>query len=291
MRMNLPAPEPAAPVSLRGTRAGGRIRVLETWFDEDPESLAGVDVWMAYRRSRPVSEAGWQYFYTLRNDLRAAPEQLLAGMRKSTARGVKLAMGALGFRCEFNDAPSPADLAEYADFHDANPLRPGQAPVDRERLRALGATGSLCLARTVDPDGAPLIRRVLQRFPVSGVVQPILQASTYQNDADGTRGQALGNANRLLYYQEFLHFRELGLRTYDHNGWYSGLEDEKRLAINQFKESFGGEVGYGYDCEEPASLRGRMFLALQALRRRLLQPERQRDWCRRRRKAPSRPEL
>jgi hypothetical protein len=295
-----PAPDLAAPLSapaagdrvrLRRTCAGGRIRVLETWFDEDPDSLEGIDLWIAHRRSRPVSESGWLYFYTLLNDLRPAPEELLAGMRKSTAKGIRGAMNSRGLSCRFNDAPGASELAAFADQYDAHPLNPGQPPVDRAWIQALGATGSLRLVETFDAGGTLLLQRLMQCFPASGVVQPVLAATRYQEETDPSRAQALGNANRFSYYMEFLHYREQGYHTFDHNGWYAGLEDKKRLGINQFKENFGGRVCYFYECEEPVSPRGRLYVLLRTLRRRWFQPEQQKEWLRRRQKAPSQPDI
>lgn len=287
-------PDRSQPVSLEGrlsaTRLGGWVRILETWFDDEPESLEGFDLWIAHRRSRPVSDRGWLYFYTIRNDLSATPEALLAGMRKSTMKGIKAAMNTLGFSCAFSAAPSAAELAAFADFYDDNPLGPGQAPLDRGWLARLGQAGLLHLSRVQDGAGEILVQHALQGHRRTGIVQPFLQVSTYKTAADPGRVKAIGDANRLLYYSEFLHFKELGFHTYDHNGWYSGLEDAKRLQINLFKEGFGGAVWHGYDCQEAVSLRGRLFLALKQLKRRLLRPEELKDLERRRQLAPARPE-
>ena len=37
---------------IRSTRQGGRVRVVESWFDDDPASLQGYDIWVSHRRSR-----------------------------------------------------------------------------------------------------------------------------------------------------------------------------------------------------------------------------------------------
>ena len=80
-----PVETPTPDGQVRSTRAGGRIQVVETWFDDEPASLKNVDVWICYRRSHPVSARGWLYFYTIHVDLTLAPETLLKKMRKRRA--------------------------------------------------------------------------------------------------------------------------------------------------------------------------------------------------------------
>ena len=87
-----------------------------------------------------------------------------------------------------------------------------------------------------------------------------------------------------------LHFKKQGYLVYDFNGWYAGIEDEKRLQINQFKEGFGGRVVHSYDCEEPLTLRGRLYLILRSMKQRMFQPQVAREIRRRRQKAPLLPE-
>ena len=79
-----------------------------------------------------------------------------------------------------------------------------------------------------------------------------------------------------------LTFKSEKIRMYDFGGWYAGSEDEKRLGINRFKEGFGGKIAYGYDCVEPVSLKGRIYLMLRAAKRKFMDPQARREWNRRR---------
>ena len=276
---------------LLSTHLGGKIRAVETWFDEDPVSFKGVDVWICYRRSHPVSSRGWLYFYTIQMDLNLSPEALLKKMRESTMRDILAARDKDKLTTLFNTSPSEDDIDAFARHYDENPLIEGQSPIDRGRLRALKSTGLVNLAEVQDMEGTVLVRHFLQCHKRSGIVQPCYQVSLlYRNADDPAKKRTIGRANRFLYYSEFLFYKAQGFQIYDQNGWYAGIEDEKRLKINLFKEGFGGRILYGYDCEKAVSLRGWIYLMLRAIKRCLLQPEKQKDIRRRRKKAPRLPE-
>jgi len=275
---------------ISGTRWGGKIRAIETWFDDDPESLAGYDVWISHQRSQPLSAGGWHYRYTLFVDLLQSEQALLGGMRRGTAREIRNAQTRDGFVCTFNEAPTAEDLVAFAAFYDAYPLHPDQPPMDRVRLGEFHQAGFLKFAEVRDPDGAVLVRHGVLGHDRSGIAQPVYQVSAYHQAADQAQANAIGRANRLLYYREFLFYKERGYRIYDLNGWYTGTEDAKRLRINLFKEGFRGKVCCGFDCEEAVSLRGRVYVVLKTLKRWLFQPELAREFRRLRTKPKKLPD-
>jgi hypothetical protein len=279
-----------AQFQVRSSRLGGRIQVLETWLDDEPASLAGCDLWVCHQRTQPLNGGEWTYFYTLHLDLSQKEDQLLAAMRKNTSREIRQAESRDGLTCSFNAVPTDADLEAYAAFYDADRSTQAQEAMDRDRLRALRDAGLVHLAQVCDPAGQVMAWHCLLCHQRSATVQLSSMVSP-QHHADRTQAAAIGRANRWLFYQEFLHYKHQGMRVYDFNGWYAGIEDEKRLGINQFKEGFGGRIRYGFDCQQPVTLPGRAYLLLKAIRRRLFQPEQFRDWRRRRQKAPSRPDL
>jgi hypothetical protein len=284
--VNLNSPD----VRLLSARLGGRIRIVETWFDEDPVALKDVDVWISYRRSEPVSSDGWLYFYTIQIDLTLSPEELLKNMRRSTMKEILAARDKDKLTSLFNTSPSDEDIEAFALHFDENPLIKGQGPVDRNRLLALKKTGLVNLAEVRDSEGTIIVSHFLLCHRRSGIVQPCYQVSLlYRNSTDTNKAHAIGRANRFLYYSEFLFYKAQGFRIYDQNGWYAGLEDEKRLKINMFKEGFGGRILYGYDCEKAVSPLGWIYLMLRAAKRRLFQSEKMKEIRRRRLKAPHLP--
>jgi hypothetical protein len=224
-------------------------------------------------------------------DLTLEPDVLLSNMRKNTSREIRNAQDRDGLSHAINTAPTAEDIEEYARFYDANPRTPDQGPMDRARIGALGRAGLVHLAKVLDAEGDILARHCLLCHRRSNIIQLSSLVSLHHGEANKNRGSAIGRANRWLFYREFLFYKELGFQIYDLNGWYAGVEDEKRLRINLFKEGFRGRILYGYDCEEPMTFKGRVYLALQAVKRRLFQPDTVKDIKRRRQKAPRLPDL
>jgi hypothetical protein len=223
-------------------------------------------------------------------DLTLEPDVLLSNMRKNTSREIRNAQDRDGLSCSINPTPSEGEVEDYAKFYDANPRTQDQEPLERDRLRALAKVGLVHIAQVLDAEGVILAQHCLLCHRGAGTIQLSSLVSLHHGEANKNQGSAIGRANRWLFYREFLFYKERGFLIYDLNGWYAGTEDEKRLRINLFKEGFRGRILYGYDCEEPVSIRGKIYLMLQAVKRRLFQPEVMKEIRRRRQKAPRLPD-
>ena len=70
----------------------------------------------------------------------------------------------------------------------------------------------------------------------------------------------IGRANRLLHWQDMLHFKAGGISVYDFGGWYAGDSDLERLRINKFKEEFGGQIVKNHICERALTVKAKLFL-------------------------------
>jgi len=83
-------------------------------------------------------------------------------------------------------------------------------------------------------------------------------ASLYrlQEDEEGNTKNLIGMANRYLHFQEMLHFKSMGLSTYD---WGGAGRSEDVINITEFKESFGGELKTYYDFEEVRGIMAHLF--------------------------------
>ena len=62
-----------------------------------------------------------------------------------------------------------------------------------------------------------------------------------------------------------LYFKNMGLAYYDLGGWYGGNTDKEKLAINEFKEAFGGEKTREYTYLLPLTLFGKAASCLSGL--------------------------
>lgn len=282
-----PAALPAQGLRLRDARVGGRIQVVETWFEDEPPSREGFDVWISHQRAQPISPDHWLYFYTIQIDLTQPREALLASMHRNTTRAIKQVEKEGVYTCDFNTAPTAEEVDEFVLLHNSAPRAPGQKLMDWPRVKAMHAAGLLHLNRITGPDGIILIRHAVLVHQQSDIVQVFAHASNLQSAHDSNEANTIGKVHRFLYFQEFLYYKERGFQAYDLNGWYAGTEDGKRLQINKFKESFGGRILYGFECEEALSFKGRAYLWLRNLKWRYFNPEKMKEIRRRRQKAPT----
>jgi hypothetical protein len=53
---------------------------------------------------------------------------------------------------------------------------------------------------------------------------------------------AIGRANRLLHFEDMRHFKRQGMAIYDFGGYSSDPRNRKTMAINKFKDGFGGRL-------------------------------------------------
>lgn len=67
-------------------------------------------------------------------------------------------------------------------------------------------------------------------------------SNLYDNTLTPSQKQLIGRANRLLHYDDMLHFREQGILIYDFGGYAYQTNDKSLKGINNFKDSFGGTM-------------------------------------------------
>lgn len=67
-------------------------------------------------------------------------------------------------------------------------------------------------------------------------------ASQFRCQEDNDAKRLVGRANRHLHHQAMLWMRDQGLKTYDFGGYAQGTTDPQLLAINYFKDNFGGTL-------------------------------------------------
>lgn len=72
------------------------------------------------------------------------------------------------------------------------------------------------------------------------------QSASQFRSAEGEDGQQkrnlIGRANRLLHYRDMIWLRDRGFKTYDFGGYAANTTDLSLQHINDFKDSFGGEL-------------------------------------------------
>jgi hypothetical protein len=256
---------PNTSMAIPTTRLGGRVRVLETWFDDWPQAVAGYDLVHYHQRSNPRASWNCLYYYTILIDIDLPPEALLAGMKNGNPQQIRRGLAKDGFQCHFHYPPSPAQIDEFHAFFDQW-LGADMKPLDRGHVDMLASGGLLALSQARAADGTSLAWHAYIYHPGQERARCDLSATARADPGDSEQRNLCGRANRVLHFQDMLTLRERGIKCYDFGGWYPRDDDPKRTNINRFKEGFGGRVVREFDCTEVVSLRGRAYLALRWLK-------------------------
>jgi len=236
----------------------------EVWFDDEPDA-SKVDWILYHQRSRPVPAARWRYFYTRLIDLTASPEELFGQMSKDTAFKIRRARDRDKVQCEWRDPCDPCVLDEFVEVHDRFAALKGLPPLDRRGLSSMAASGALGISVAKDAQGRPLVYHGHYRNSLRTCC--LYSASKYLELDSSAARNAIGRANRFLYWSEMLQAREQGKKYFDFCGWYPGDSDPALLKINQFKKGFGGEVVREYECEQICTRWGWVVLKIAGLLR------------------------
>lgn len=229
----------------------------EVWYDHAAED-AGVD-WILYRqRSHPVAGARWRYFHTLLMDLELSPEALLGQMSESTAYQIRRARNKDGVNCECEDPREPKVMERFEEMYNRFAAFKGLDLLNRPLLCQMAEEGSVELTVARDRQANPLVYHAYYRDPKRRCL--LHSASILQTLSESFQRNAVGRANRYLFWSDMLRWKEQGVKYFDFGGWYPGRSNDELLRINRFKEGFGGQLVREYNCEQIISLKGRVVL-------------------------------
>lgn len=182
---------------------------------------------------------------------RALPETTAYEIRRAEREGTK---------CELVESVSATQLDDFLRFYQRFVNVTGNAPPDPHWLRILQAAGNLRLSIAKANDGEAL---VYHAYITGEKSCRLLHSISLRKEAEDNKERNLiGRANRLLHWEDILHFRSAGIELYDFGGWYRGKDNACMLGINRFKESFGGQVLFGSHCDLPLTMRGKAWLLL-----------------------------
>lgn len=67
-------------------------------------------------------------------------------------------------------------------------------------------------------------------------------ASLFREEHDSKKRRIISRANRFLHYKDMLYFLHQGYKAYDFGGYAYETKDPERININEFKDSFHGEL-------------------------------------------------
>jgi len=246
-------------------RIDGRGAVYgEVWFDEDLPGDAGVDIVHYHQREAPIADAQATPFLSLVTDLSAGQEAIMDQFGKDCRYKIRRVEAKDGLSMEFTAEPE-SRLDEFCEFFDAFARQKSLEPADRPWLVAACKAGQLALASALRNDEA----LVWHAHVISGNTARLqYSASSFRNRENDYRA-LVGRANRWLHWREMLQFKEMGMTRYDWGGLFEDESVPGNAGVNNFKKDFGGRQERTYDCTVPVTFKGRIYLPLQGVWRRL----------------------
>ena len=236
----------------------------ELWFDEPPPVDGDVDIFQYRFRGAPVSNAHATPLLTMITDLAPGEDEILARFGKDCRYKIRRAESKDGLRLALTAKPGPR-IEAFADFFDAFAQQKGHSPCDRHWLRAACAVGQLVLSVAYRGDEALVWHAHVLCAGTAG----LQYTASHFRGQDNDYRALVGRANRWLHWQELRQFKSMGLTRYDWGGLFADESTPERAGINRFKRDFGGEEIRVYECTEPVSARGRVYLPLRDAWRRL----------------------
>lgn len=241
-----------------------RPRVIELWFNE-PLPSTGADAVIFRQYGHPPAGVRADPFHTLVIDLRRPEEEIFAFMRSGTRNEIRRDPCKDGLTTEAIEHPADEVVAEFVEFYRQFAARRRVLRVKPRWLQALARAKSLQLTRA-RANGETV---VWHSYMTSPDRVRLLHSVSLHRDADQSFRNLTGRANRLLHWRDIVGFRTQGVRTYDFGGWYDGRQNTSLVAINRFKEGFGGVRLTEYSGMIGLTRLGRIYIGLRRLRDRL----------------------
>jgi len=221
-----------------------RLKVAEFYFDEQEQNSA-ADMVRFHFRPAPIPGAVCTDRHTTELNLDQSLAALHAGMNKETRYEIRRAEKEK-ISTEFTSTPDRGWMESFIEFYDRFAPTKRLPTINRPRVEALHREGYFNLSRALSEDGTALVYHAYIRM---GNRARLFHSGSLFRAMDKPMAACVGRANRLLHWADIQHYREQGAEIYDLGGWYAGGTDPEKLAVNRFKESFGGSVVRQFDSD------------------------------------------
>jgi len=239
------------------------VRIADLFFGEPRTNEPEADL-IRYNYWPVPLDCGYRRdpHFTRVIDLTLTEDELLANLRPTPRRHIRQAQRE-HFEYDFQFPATSEAILRFCEFYNTFNFLKRVAPADRERTLALARAERLEINRVVD-QGVTVVSHLYVRMLRRVVL--LHSCSAFENETTPAGRNRIAFANRYLHWQEFQRWKRQGVEVCDFGGWYIGQRDHKLLAINRFKEGFGGKVEPSYNAIAACSLRGRLALEYLRLR-------------------------
>ena len=205
------------------------------WFSDQPQIADGFRL-MRYTQS-PCREQRLGFvrrdFQTKIIDLTVSLDELKAQTSKNTLYKARRAERD-GVTCHFD-----GDVDAFRHFYNEIAQSQSRTPIAQGLIESASPA---CRIVQADFEDEPLVMHSYLVDEEQRRVRLWHSASRHVMGGDSNARNAIGRANRMLHWECLLRFKEEGFRSYDFGGYSADTSDQKKMAINRFKDGFGGKL-------------------------------------------------
>ncbi len=211
-------------------------KATHTWFAErpDPADAWGLAIYYQAKSVEPVRGFVREPKHTKFISLLGTEDDIFDQIGKNTKPKIKRAISEGGLRYAVIES---AD--EVRDLYNEFARGKGRPPLDERSFRAYWPK---MLATKISSDQDALVMHAFLVDESLKRANHLYSASLFRSTDDSERRSLIGRANRALHYLNMLNFKDRGVTTYDLGGYALGTQDPELQEVNEFKDSFGGQL-------------------------------------------------
>jgi hypothetical protein len=211
-------------------------KATHTWFAArpDPADAWGFAIYYQAKSTDEMPGFKREQKHTKFISLAGTEDDIFDQIGKNTKPKIKQALAEGGLRfAVIEQADEVRDL--YNEFARGK----GRPPLEERTFRAYWPK---MVATKISLDADPLVMHAFLVDEGLHRANHLYSASLFRSTDDPDRRARIGRANRALHYLNMLNFKDRGITTYDLGGYALGTQDPELQQVNEFKDSFGGQL-------------------------------------------------
>ncbi len=211
-------------------------KTTHTWFAERPDSgdACGLAIYYEAKCTEPVRGFVREPKHTKFISLLGAEDDIFDQIGKNTKPKIKRAISEGGLRFSLIEHPD-----EVRDLYNEFARGKGRPPLEERVFRTYWPK---MVATKISADRETLVMHAFLVDEGLKRANHLYSASLFRGTDDSERRSLIGRANRALHYLNMLNFKDRGIVTYDLGGYALNTKDPELQEVNEFKDSFGGQL-------------------------------------------------
>lgn len=216
------------------TKALGVMPVKIIWFAAKPSRWRFLNSY--YKQSTCTQPVAGYYrlpFFTKTIDLRSTLDEIESHFDPKTKYEVRRALK------DGVSTHTDGNAGDFIKFYNAFAKTKGLGLIS---VSGLAKYQSDLLITYALSNAQVLVMHAYVTDRNAGRTRLLYSASLFRNEQDASVKAAIGRANRLLHAADIRFFKTDGFIVYDLGGYAPGTTNAALININQFKDSFGGNL-------------------------------------------------